>query len=92
MKARGKAPAAQKERRLREIIRERVAKAGGGGVFIGFSGGVDSSLLLWETVRTLGPENHCRDSDISYVYSGRRGIGQKIRIGFARKTSCGSHE
>lgn len=56
MKARENALAARKERRLREIIRDKVAKAGGGVVFIGFSGGVDSSLLLWETVQTLGPE------------------------------------
>jgi uncharacterized protein len=47
---------AQKEQRLREIIRETLANAGGGRVFIGFSGGVDSSLLLWETVQSLGPE------------------------------------
>ncbi len=44
----------RKERRLREIIRE--AAAGGGRVFIGFSGGVDSSLLLWESVQALGPD------------------------------------
>lgn len=56
MKALEKALAAQKERRLKEIVREKLTKAGGGGVFIGFSGGVDSSLLLWETVQTLGPE------------------------------------
>ena len=47
---------AHKERRLREIIRETLANAGGGRVFIGFSGGLDSSLLLWESVQALGPE------------------------------------
>jgi uncharacterized protein len=34
----------------------RNAARGGGRVFVGFSGGVDSSLLLWETVQTLGPQ------------------------------------
>jgi pyridinium-3,5-biscarboxylic acid mononucleotide sulfurtransferase len=47
---------AQKEQRLREIIRETLAKAGDGRVFVGFSGGVDSSLLLWESVQALGSE------------------------------------
>lgn len=46
----------QKERRLREIIRDTLAKAGDGRVFVGFSGGVDSSLVLWESVQALGPE------------------------------------
>jgi len=46
----------QKEQRLREFIRGTVAKAGGGRIFIGFSGGVDSSLLLWESVQAVGPE------------------------------------
>ncbi|MGO9570039.1 MAG: ATP-dependent sacrificial sulfur transferase LarE [Desulfomonilaceae bacterium] len=56
MKAWEKTFVAQKERRLREIIRETLAKARGGRVFVGFSGGVDSSLLLWESVQTLGPD------------------------------------
>jgi pyridinium-3,5-biscarboxylic acid mononucleotide sulfurtransferase len=56
MKAQQKSFVAQKEQRLRKIIRETLAKAGGGKVFVGFSGGVDSSLLLWESVQTLGPE------------------------------------
>ena len=56
VKTQKKSFVAQKEQRLREIIQETLAKAGGGRVFIGFSGGVDSSLLLWETVQSLGPE------------------------------------
>ncbi len=46
----------QKEHRLRETIRKIVAAAGGGRVFIGFSGGLDSSLLLWESVQALGQD------------------------------------
>ncbi|MEW6114088.1 MAG: ATP-dependent sacrificial sulfur transferase LarE [Thermodesulfobacteriota bacterium] len=42
-----------KENRIREIIREAAQKDG---VLIGFSGGMDSSLLLWESVQALGPE------------------------------------
>jgi uncharacterized protein len=47
---------AQKEQRLREVIRETLSKAGDGRVFVGFSGGVDSSLLLWESVQALGAQ------------------------------------
>ena len=46
---------ADKERRLRQIIREAAEQEDSGRVIIGFSGGVDSSLLLWETVQVLGP-------------------------------------
>jgi uncharacterized protein len=42
---------ALKRSRLREIIR---SAAGQGRVLAAVSGGVDSSLLLWETVQTLG--------------------------------------
>lgn len=42
----------EKERRLRESIREA---AGDGRVLVAFSGGIDSSLLLWESVQALGP-------------------------------------
>jgi pyridinium-3,5-biscarboxylic acid mononucleotide sulfurtransferase len=56
VKTQKKSLVAHKEQRLRSIIRETLAEAGGGRVFIGFSGGVDSSLLLWETVQSLGPE------------------------------------
>lgn len=42
------------EQRLREIIRKAVDVSDGDCAFVGFSGGVDSSLLLWETVQTLG--------------------------------------
>lgn len=43
----------QKERELRDIIREAAADRG---ALVAFSGGVDSSLLLWECVQALGPE------------------------------------
>ncbi len=56
MAAQENSSAARKEQRLREIIRETLARAGGGLVFVGFSGGVDSSLLLWESVQALGAE------------------------------------
>jgi len=46
-----------KENRLREIIREAADRRGSGRVIVGFSGGVDSSLLLWEAVEVLGSEN-----------------------------------
>jgi uncharacterized protein len=46
--------AAHKEQLLRRIIREI---AGERGVLVAFSGGVDSSLLLWESVQALGIEN-----------------------------------
>lgn len=42
----------EKERKLRQIIRDASADRG---ALVAFSGGVDSSLLLWEAVRTLGP-------------------------------------
>jgi len=42
-----------KEDRIREIIREAAQPDR---VLVGFSGGMDSSLLLWESVQTLGPE------------------------------------
>lgn len=44
---------AEKEARLQKTIRDA---AGSGRVLVAFSGGVDSSLLLWESVRALGPE------------------------------------
>jgi uncharacterized protein len=53
MKSQQTPSVSQKERRLRKIIRETLAKAGGGRVFVGFSGGVDSSLLLWESVQRV---------------------------------------
>ncbi|MBI5572718.1 MAG: ATP-dependent sacrificial sulfur transferase LarE [Desulfomonile tiedjei] len=46
----------RKEQLLREIIGRVAASEANGRVIIGFSGGVDSSLLLWETVQTLGPD------------------------------------
>jgi len=45
---------ASKEQLLREIISQAAARDADARVIIGFSGGVDSSLLLWETVQTLG--------------------------------------
>ena len=42
-----------KEQKLRRIIRDA---AGEGRGLVAFSGGVDSSLVLWETVQTLGPQ------------------------------------
>ena len=44
---------AEKEARLQKTILDA---AGRGRVIVAFSGGVDSCLLLWESVRTLGPE------------------------------------
>jgi pyridinium-3,5-biscarboxylic acid mononucleotide sulfurtransferase len=46
----------QKERRLREIVQEAADTPNGRHLVVGFSGGVDSSLLLWESVRSVGPE------------------------------------
>jgi pyridinium-3,5-biscarboxylic acid mononucleotide sulfurtransferase len=43
---------AEKESRLRDIIAEAVQD--NGRVLVAFSGGVDSSLLLWESVQALG--------------------------------------
>jgi len=43
----------RKEQRLADILNQAAAKDGR--VLVAFSGGVDSSLLLWESVRTLGP-------------------------------------
>ncbi len=43
---------AEKERRLREIIRD--AAGSEARVIVAFSGGVDSSLLLWESVQAVG--------------------------------------
>ena len=43
---------AEKEARLRKSIRDA---AGEGRVVVAFSGGVDSSLLLWESAQALGP-------------------------------------
>lgn len=45
------------EHRLREIIRKAAEGSDGNHVVVGFSGGVDSSLLLWETIQTLGFKN-----------------------------------
>lgn len=43
----------RKEQKLRRIIRDA---AGEGRAVVAFSGGVDSSLVLWETVQSLGPQ------------------------------------
>ncbi|MCA1961863.1 MAG: ATP-dependent sacrificial sulfur transferase LarE [Desulfomonile sp.] len=43
----------KKELKLRRIIRDA---ANDRGVLVAFSGGVDSSLLLWEAVQSVGPE------------------------------------
>jgi pyridinium-3,5-biscarboxylic acid mononucleotide sulfurtransferase len=48
---------AVREHRLRSIIKEMAQTKGRGRVIVGFSGGVDSSLLLWEAVATLGEKN-----------------------------------
>jgi pyridinium-3,5-biscarboxylic acid mononucleotide sulfurtransferase len=45
-----------KESRLRKIILEAAASGRGGSVLIGFSGGMDSTLLLWESVQALGSD------------------------------------
>lgn len=45
-----------KEHRAREIVREAADAHDQGKVVVGFSGGVDSSLLLWESVQSVGPE------------------------------------
>lgn len=45
-----------KENLLRSMIRNAARNATGGRVFVAFSGGVDSSLLLWESVQALGRE------------------------------------
>jgi pyridinium-3,5-biscarboxylic acid mononucleotide sulfurtransferase len=42
----------RKEQRLADILNQIAAK--NGRVLVAFSGGVDSSLLLWESVQTLG--------------------------------------
>jgi uncharacterized protein len=47
---------AEKQSRLRDIIREAADQTASGEVLVAFSGGVDSSLLLLESVRTLGPK------------------------------------
>lgn len=42
---------------LRSHLREIIKRAAGAGpVIVGFSGGTDSSLLLWESVQALGPD------------------------------------
>lgn len=46
-----------KERRLRSIIKKIAETKNRGRVVVGFSGGVDSSLLLWETVAAIGERN-----------------------------------
>ncbi len=56
MIARENSFADEKEQRLRRIIQNTLAKAGDGRVFVGFSGGVDSSLVLWESVQALGSD------------------------------------
>jgi len=45
---------ARKEQRLQEIIRQAASEENPGRVLVGFSGGVDSSLLLWESVQSVG--------------------------------------
>ncbi len=47
---------ALKEQRVREIICEAASGETYVRVLVGFSGGVDSSLLLWESVQAVGPE------------------------------------
>jgi pyridinium-3,5-biscarboxylic acid mononucleotide sulfurtransferase len=47
---------ALKEQRVREIIRQAASDQKQGRVLVGFSGGVDSSLLLWESVQSVGSE------------------------------------
>ncbi len=47
---------ALKEQKIRKIVSEAASREGHGRVLVGFSGGVDSSLLLWESVQAVGPE------------------------------------
>jgi pyridinium-3,5-biscarboxylic acid mononucleotide sulfurtransferase len=45
-----------KEQRLRDIICQAAAREKPGQILVGFSGGVDSSLLLWESVQSVGSD------------------------------------
>jgi pyridinium-3,5-biscarboxylic acid mononucleotide sulfurtransferase len=50
----GAAGLSTKEKKLRALIADAVDRARGARLLVAFSGGVDSSLLLWESVQAVG--------------------------------------